>query len=295
VFAAFGVLAASSGWLLYNWALTGSPVNFLFGANSSADQMAKRHTDVEIGSWSKSLHAYVGAVVSDMGIAVLAAAVLGLIVFVVVERFSARSLPIIALTTIVPFYIITIERGQEPIGVPPVNLYLLNVRFGLVALLPAALLIGYLIARLPRPAALPVSLVAVIGLSVLSVSTFREHRLVTALEATQDLSDQAVQAQTGDFLREHTTGPIMVNLVGNERAAFLVLDRVIYEGTKIGRSNAWQQALRDPHSVGAHIVVMRASGGHGKDDVYLALHDTPAMAGYHQVFTNVDYMVYEAG
>ena len=295
VFAIFGVLAASCGWLLYNWAVTGVPINFLVGSNSSVDQMGKRHTDVEIGSWSRTLHAYGGVLVADIGIVVLAIAALGLLVFLIFERFSARSLPIIALATIIPFFIITIERGQEPIGVPPVNPYLLNLRFGLVALLPAALFIGYLIARLPRRTAVAASVLAILGLAAISANTFREHNVVTTQEAAEDFNAQAVQAQAGEFLQTHTTGPIMLNLVGNERVAFPVLDRVIYEGTKMGQTNIWKQALRDPRSVDAHIVLMRKSDQHGNDDVYIALHDTPQMGAYHQIFANADYIVYQLG
>lgn len=295
LFAAFGALAASVGWTLYNVAITGSPVNFLYGPNSSADQMAKRHGDVEIGSWSKTLRAYSGAVVADLGIAVLAAAAVGLLIFLVAERLAARSLPILALSTIIPFYIVTIEAGQEPIGVPPVNPYLLNLRFGLVAALPAALFIGYALARIPRRFALASCALVVVGLTVVSAQTFRQHDLVTVQEATGDLVDQKWQAEAGEFLQRHTTGPILLNLVRNERVAFPVLDRVIYEGTKAGGTNIWATALRDPHAVGAHIILMRNSSQRGADDVYVALHDKPAMAGYHVIFKNVEYTVYELG
>jgi hypothetical protein len=296
MFAAFGVLTASVGWVTYNWMVTGSPTNFLYGPNSSADQMAKRHTDVEIGSWSKTLHAYGGALVADHGIAFLGIAALGLVVFLAVERFSARSLPILALGAIVPFYLVTIERGQEPIGVPPVNSSLLNLRFGLVAALPAAVLIGYLLARLPRRMVLAASLVVAVGLATLFAGTLGQHRVVTAQEAMEDFSAQANQAQVGDFLQQRTTGPILLNLVGNERVAFPVLDRVIYEGTKSGRKNVWSAALRDPRAVGAHIVLMRHSSERGEDEVYAALHDSVATSpAYRQIFKNADYTVYQVG
>jgi uncharacterized membrane protein YfcA len=295
MFAMFGVLAASAGWLLYNWVVTGSPVNFLFGPNSSAEQMAKRHTDVEIGSWSRTLHAYGGALVADHGIAFLGVAILGLLVFLVVERFSARSLPILALSTIVPFYLATIENGQEPIGVPPVNPTLLNLRFGLVAALPAVLFIGYLLAQLPRRVAVAASVLVAIGMATLSANAFRQHDVVTVQEAMDDLTTQSVQAQTGAFLERHTTGPILLNLVGNERVAFPVLDRVIYEGTSSRHANIWLSALRDPRSVGANIVLMRNSGEHGSDDVYAALNNRPAMAAYHVIFKNYEYTVYQLG
>ncbi len=293
LFATFGVVTAAGGWLLYNWAITGSPVNFLFGANSSSDQMAKRTTDVEIGSWSRTVRAYAGVLVSDHGILILAVAALGLVVLVTVDRFSARSVPILALTSLIPFFILTIERGQEPIGIPPVNPYLLNLRFGLVAALPAALLIGYLFTRLPKRFAVAASLVAIIGVTAISANAFAHHRLATVQEAAEDFNAQSMQARTGDFLKAHTTGPVLINLVGNERVAFPILDRVIYEGSKSGQTNIWTAALRDPHAVGADVIVMRNSPQHGADETYLTLHGKPALASYQMIYSNIDYSVYQ--
>ena len=246
MFAAFGVLTASFGWMVYNLLITGNPLNFLFGPNSSADQMTRRQTDVAVGSWSKSVRAYAGALVADYGLAVLAAAAIGLVVFVLVERGSNRSLPVLALGMVIPFYVVSIEKGLVPIEVPPVNEYLLNLRFGLVAGLPAAILIGYLLSRLPARLAVIASILATVALTFVSVSTFRSHNLVTVAEASQHLVDQRAQAEVADFLDRQTTGPILLNLVGNERVAFPVIDRVIYEGTRQDRVNIWSSALRDP-------------------------------------------------
>jgi hypothetical protein len=295
MFGVFGVLTASGGWLFYNWAIAGSPTNFLYGPNSSADQMAKRSGDVEIGSWPKSLHAYGAALVADHGLVFLGIAALGLVAFLVFERFSARALPILALSAIVPFYVATIENGQEPIEIPPVNPFLLNLRFGLVAALPAAVFVGYLFARLPRRLAVAGSALAIIVFAAISANAFRQHSIVTAREAADDAAAQSVQAEVGEFLELHTAGPIMVNMVGNERVAFQVLDRVIYEGTKSGRTNIWRQALDDPRSVGAQLVLMRSSGEHGSDEVYSKLHDAPAMSAYHVIFSNDEYTVYQLG
>ena len=293
MFAAFGVLTASSGWLFYNLLITGNPLNFLYGPNSSADQMAQRHTDVAIGSWSTTVRAYTGALLADHGITILVAAAAGLVVFVLIERGSNRSLPVLALSTIIPFYLFIIERGQAPIEVPPVNPSLLNLRFGLIAALPAALLIGYLLSRLPARLAVIASIVVTVAATSISAATFRSHDLVTVAEVKLHLIDQESQTDVGDFLARQTSGPILLNLVGNERLAFPVIDRVIYEGTRDGRVNVWSSALRDPRTVGATIVVMRASGKKRADDVYTALHDSPAMAAYHEVYANGDFKIYQ--
>ncbi|AEV89237.1 hypothetical protein ACWT_8228 [Actinoplanes sp. SE50] len=293
MFAAFGLFTSAAGWMLYNWMIAGSPLNFLTGPNSSADQMSRRTTDVETGDLGRTLHAYAGALVADHGFVVLGLAVAGLVAFLLGERLSARSLPVFALGSVMPFFLYTIYRGQAPIGMPPVNEYVLNARFGLIAALPAAVLAGYLIARLPGRTALAASILVIAALGGLTTVTFRQDALVSVREVTDDLSSQQDQVRVAAFLAGHTSGPIMLDLVGNERAAFPVLDRVIYDGTKVGRRNVWREALTSPRSVGAEVVLMRGSGARGRDAVYNALHDASAMQGYRAVYEADGYTVYQ--
>lgn len=293
IFAVFGVAVPAIGWLAYNWAVTGSPVNFYNGPHSSVDQMSRRTIDVAVGSWTKTLHAYGSALVADFGVIVLTAAAVGLLVFLVVGRLSARTLPILGLSAILPFYVFTIYRGGAPISVPPVTEPLLNLRFALVAGLPAAVFIGFLLARLPRRTVLATSVLTVLGLLSISAIAFKQDSLVTVREAAQHQAAQEAQAEVAEFLDGRTAGPILLNIVGNERAAFPVLDRVIYEGTKINKVNVWEQALRSPQSVGAHVVLVRHSRRYGPDELHGALHKKPVMAAYRVVFKNTDYTVYQ--
>ncbi|GAA2844625.1 hypothetical protein Acy02nite_45710 [Actinoplanes cyaneus] len=293
MFAAFGVLTSSIGWMLYNWMIAGSPLNFLTGPNSSADQMARRTTDVETGNLGKTLLAYGNALLADHGLVVIVVAAIGLLVFLIGERLSARSLPVLVLGSIMPFFLYTIYRGQAPIGMPPVNEYLLNARFALVGALPAAILTGYLVSRLPRRVIPSAALIVVVGMAGLSITAFRQDGLVSVREVTEDLSAQQDQVRVADFLAAHTSGPIMLDLVGNERAAFPVLDRVIYDGTKIGRANVWKRALASPRSVGAHVVLMRGAGPRGADAVFTALHGAAAMTGAEVLYEADGYIVYQ--
>ncbi len=98
----FGLLIPAGGWLLYNMLIFGNPLNFANGPDSSAAQMAERHSDINVGSWPMTLKAYGLAVGSDLGLAVLAVAVIGLGVFLVAERFSARSLPVLGQVVLAP-------------------------------------------------------------------------------------------------------------------------------------------------------------------------------------------------
>jgi hypothetical protein len=192
--AIFGLLIPAGGWLLYNFMVFNNPLNFETGPDSSAAQMAERHIDINIGNWPLTFDGYGYAVRSDLGLAVIMVAALGLVVFLAAERFSARSVPVLGLLTIVPFFLWTLEAGKEPLSMPQQS-GLLNYRFGLVIVIPAAILIGYLTARLPGPVVLPAALASILALAAMSGQSFGRHQVVLATEAAQDLSAQQAQIQ----------------------------------------------------------------------------------------------------
>jgi Dolichyl-phosphate-mannose-protein mannosyltransferase len=288
----FGLIIPAGGWLLYNALIFGNPLNFANGPDSSAAQMAERHSDINVGSWPLTLKAYGFAVGADLGLAVLAVAVIGLGVFVVTERFSARSLPVFGLLTIIPFFLYSLEAGGEPISMPQQG-SLLNYRFGLVAMIPAAIMIGYLISRIPGRAVLPAALATMAVLAGLSWLSFDRHQVVLATEAAQDLWAQRDQIQAGNFLEEHTSGLILMDTVGNERVDFDVIDRTIYDGTKESGRNQWAAVLNDPMAFGVRSIVMRLpSPAEPSDVVYVALHDSPRLRAYQLVYRSAAYLVY---
>jgi hypothetical protein len=295
VMALFGVAVPAGGWLLYNWLIFGSPVNFLTGPNSSSDQMATQQNEPEIHNWALTLHAYGVAIASDLGLAVAATAAAAFVVFVVRERLSARALPILVLTAVLPFFVYSLESGQEPIGIPSVNGGLTNLRFGLIALLPAAILIGYLVGLLPtrRPKLTfaPVVALAVAALFALNATTFATHGVVLQHEAAENAAGQITPTEAGDYLTKHTKGPILIDVVRNERVAFLSLDRTVYSGTRDAEGNEWTRALADPRSLGIDVVVMRTTPT-DRDKVYQALYGTPMLKAYKLAYQNTDYQVY---
>lgn len=292
VFAVIGVACSAIGWLLYNWLIFGSPVNFLYGSDSSADQMSHFVGDTEKGSWSRTLDAYGTTLQSDLGWFVIVLAIAGLVVFIARERFSAKSLPVLALASVIPFYIYSLESGQEPLEVPALNDALLNLRFGLIALLPAAILIGYLLGSLPKWPHRASSAALCAALAALCLIAIRAGNVVLPYEAVQDNNAQAYQAEAAAFLENDTSGRILINLTGNERVAFPVLKRLIYEGSKGPDGPLWQVALTDPQAEQIQVIVMRYAGAAGQDEIYQDLRGTRAMAAYHLVYKNADYEVF---
>jgi hypothetical protein len=292
VSAVLGLLMAMAGWLLYNYLIFNNPLNFENGPNSSAAQMAQRHNDINIGNWSLTLKGYGYAVVSDLGLAMITAAAVGLVVFLAAERFSARSVPVFGLLTIVPFFLVTLEAGREPMSMPQQS-GLLNYRFGLVVAIPAAILVGYLFTRLPRPVGLPAALISVLALAALSGQSFERHQVVLATEAAQDLSAQAAQTEAGNFLVQRTTGPILLDVVQNERVGFDVVDRTIYDGTKESGTNQWAAVLRNPQAYDIRVIVMRLPNpAEPVDVVYFALHNSPRLRSYRLIYQSPAYLIY---
>lgn len=295
IFAVFGVAISAAGWIIYNLLIFNNPLNFENGPQSSAAQMAQKHNElVNIGNWPLTLKGYYTMLASDIGVAVLVLGAIGLVVFIAVERFSARSLPVLALIAIVPFYIYTLEAGAEPISMPSQG-GLLNYRFGLVVAIPAALLIGYLIAKIPGRSMVAAAIVVVVGVTAMSAQAFRQHQVVLATEAAQELYAQRYQIQAADFVQK-TSGLVLMDIVQNERVDFPLVDRTIYDGTRESGRNQWARVLRDPVAFGVKVIVMRLPDpAEPLDVVYGALHSSAVLKkDYRLVFRSSAYLIYEA-
>lgn len=298
VWVVFGLVIAASGWVLYNWAIFGDPLNFLDGSESAAKQMAGR-TDAEIGHWRVALHGYSTAVIADVGLAVLIAGAAGLLLLLCRERLSARSLPLLCVVMLLPFHLYSIESGQFPFGVPDINNDLDNLRFGLPPIVPAALLIGYLLSQFPGkgrlrlPGWIPAiaATAASVALAVMGAVATVHQQVAIAAEATNDLGYLSYQAQVADELEHHTHGLILMNAYGNEKALFPVLGRVVYEGSKTTHENMWFRSLDAPAANGIQVIVMRFTGPTA-DDVFLRLHGSPVLKDYRLLLKNGQYLVY---
>jgi hypothetical protein len=291
----FGFVVPAAGWVIYNYLIFNNPIYFQDGPQSSSAQMAaKRSEIINIGNWPLTLKGYGTMLGSDLGLVALAIGVVGLAVFVFAERFSARSVPVLGLLCVIPFYLYTLEAGSEPISMPS-QIGLLNYRFGLVVALPIAILAGYLISRIPGPAMIAAALVIVLGLAGLSAQAFRQHHVVLVTEASQDLWAQSGQIQASDFLHG-TSGLILIDIVGNERVDYFDIDRTVYDGTKESGRNQWAAVLHDPMAFGIKVIVMRRPAPTFPPDVvYGALSGTQALQqNYQLAYSSSSYLIYEA-
>jgi len=245
------MFAGIGGWMLWNWAIFGSPFAFQTGQYAQPSLWLTAH-EPAIGNWWVSFKTYWYAMSDNITWPILLLAGLGL-VYVLREirakRIPARrAAPTFALLVIVPFYVVSLYSGQRPLHVTPIESDLYNVRFGLVMLLPAAILagafMGFLIQVVTkrRFAVIAFGGVAIAGLLLLTGQSLVRHGPITYQEA---LGSQSPAAQTvaAAFERNYDGGLVLAQSFGNEGIVFHIpSNELVYEGSY----QQWQPDLRSP-------------------------------------------------
>jgi hypothetical protein len=317
---AFAILgaAAPAGWMLWNWAIFGSPLDFQTG------EFAKPSNWVNAGEkavhhWWIALRTYSIATVDNVTGPVVIVALLGLCAYLWRTRLSRESLPVLALLVMFPVFVVMLENGERPLHVPQYydggGFY--NVRFGLVMELPACLLAGFLAAELPRlhraclaslapgPAArgwralravlsTAPSAALIAAAAVIAATALGSGQVVTLQEAVQGIQSPTEQhaADAATWLRAHYRGGlVLIESYGNEDVAFSsrvpVTDQV-YEGSY----RQWAPALANPSGHGIRWIVMRDEPGNA-DQVFQSLHGSSLIDGYRLAWGNANYLIYQ--
>jgi hypothetical protein len=314
---AFGILALAApvAWALWNWAIFGSPLAFQTG------QYAKPSNWVNAGEkavhhWWIALRTYSIASVDNVTGPIVIVALLGLAAYLWRTRLSRDSLPVLALLVMFPMFVVMLEKGERPLHVPPYYSGFYNVRFGLIMLLPACLLAGFVahelgggvLARLVpagRAARWWVALRAALraapsaaligGVAFIAVTALGSGQVVTLQEAVQAAASPTEEHAdaAAAWLRSHYSGGlVLMESYGNEDVAFasrVPLGEQVYEGSYL----KWAPALANPSGHGITWVVMRDEPG-DTDQVYQSLHGSSLLDGYRLVWSNFDYMIYKA-
>ena len=290
------------GWMLWNWAIFGNPFNFQSGSFAKPSLWVNS-TDIAVGHWKTSLETYYYAVTENLWPVVSVLSVIGLAAMLIKDRLALRTLPVLASLTLFPFFVVALYKGQRPLHVTQLNGEYYNVRFGLLMILPASVLVGYLVSVVLRSRWLAwiggVVAVAIVATSCYALAD--TGRIVTTkgieLATPTALAGDNVFAEsyrTSLYLKKHYDGGLILSEnYGNERLIFdarIAPVNVIYEGTY----KLWPSpALTQPQQLGIRWIVMRY--GTQPDGVFTNLHNKPVMAGYHLVYRNRDYYVYQLG
>jgi hypothetical protein len=301
----FGILGAVGplAWMAWNWVIFGSPLAFQTG------QYARPSLWVDSGEKAVhniviSLRTYEIATVDNLTPLVAILGVIGLAVYLWRTRLSAESLPALALLVMFPMFVVTLYKGERPLHVYQYYDNFYNVRFGLVMLLPACILVGYLTAELSRlgqrlpsrwraVAVTSPALVTTAAVVVIAVGALTSGNIVTLVEplaAQATPTDLATQAAARWLRTHYTGGRLLMESYGNEEVAFeshVPLPEQVYEGSY----RKWQPALSNPSGHGISWIVMRTEHNH-RDLVYDKLFGSSLIDGYLQVWSNGDYIIY---
>ena len=300
-FIVFAVMAFAgiAAWLIWNWSIFGFPLNFQNGAYAKPSNWVSSGEPF-IGNWLIAAKTYWYAMLDNETSPLLLLAAAGMVCLIArewfVKRTAARSLPVLSLLVIVPFFIVSLYSGQRPLHVLQISNDLYNVRFGLIMLVPTAIGIGYLVGTLQRfRPAMYVAGGLVLALAIgLGANLVRHDNVVTYTAARETLSSATVveQEPVVAFLKTHYTGGlVLMESFGNENIAFQVpSDQLVYEGSY----HQWLPSLQDP--AGNHIewIIARCGNDPSPDKVCTALGHAQ-LSQYTLVYTTADhdYRVYQ--
>ncbi|MGH3217975.1 MAG: glycosyltransferase [Streptosporangiaceae bacterium] len=289
------------GWLVWNWAISANPIYFQDGQFGKPGLWVS-NTNAVVGHLWISIKTYWYAMTDDETLPLLAIAVIGLIIFLTMEwrnrRDFSRSLPVLSLLTIAPFYVYSLYKGQRPLDVPQITHTFYNVRFGLMMLLPTAIFVGYFVAFFDRVLRFKSTMYFVGGaLFILTMLVTRslivDHEIVTYNESVSYLQSTGTveEEQVIAFLDHgYHGGRVLMESYGNERIAFaLPSNELVYEGSY----RQWLPALRDPAGNDIQWIVMDCRAN--DQDLVCSALTKQQLASYRIVYSTHDhvYRVYE--
>jgi hypothetical protein len=302
----FGILGAAGpiAWMIWNWAIFGGAFAFQNGAYAKpslwVDSGEKAVHNVVI-----SLRTYEIATLDNLTTVISVLAIIGLVVYLWRTRLSAESLPALSLLIMFPLFVVTLYKGERPLHVYQYYDNFYNVRFGLVMLLPACILVGFLTAEVGRvlgtrlrsrwlPFLRSAPAIAVIaGAGFIAAGSLQSGNIVTLMEPlAASVTPTALHADAAaEWLEHHYNGGLLLmESYGNESVAFeshVPLQDQVYEGSY----RIWQPALANPSGHDIKWIVMR-SEVNDQDQVYKSLFGSTLIDGYRLAWHNYDYLIY---
>jgi hypothetical protein len=254
-----------------------------------------------------SLRTYEIATVDNLTPVISILAVAGLVVYLWRTRLSAESLPALSLLVMFPLFVITLYKGQRPLHVYEYYSNFYNIRFGLVMVLPACIMVGFLTAELGRVLSARLlsrrsygvhaapAVAVIVAVVLIAISGLQSGNVATLMEpVAASVTPTALHAEAAaGWLRQHyTAGLLLIESYGNENVAFdshVPVQDQVYEGSY----RLWRPALANPSGHGITWIVMRTESNH-QDQVYKSLFGSTLIDGYRLVWQNHDYLIYAA-
>ncbi|WP_199537414.1 glycosyltransferase family 39 protein, partial [Spongiactinospora gelatinilytica] len=295
IFYATPAFAGIALWLIWNAVIFNDPL-FFYSGEFAKPSLWVAQGEAATNDWWTALLTYAYAVLGNLGPLTLLLAVPGLAAHVLRRRDPA---PLLVLA-LVPVFVWALRTGQRPLHVEEITGDLYNVRFGLIMILPVALLVGGLAAgttwtrasRWARGWAVPGVVVA--GCAAVAAATVA-HGVDVRREAEAFQAGRTARGVLGaaSWLRaNYDGGTVLMHSFGNETVMFhshLPTRSIVYEGS----FRRWAAALADPRGAGIRWIHMRRSPGN-TDRVWRVLHGTTALRDYTRAYIDTDRVVYRA-
>lgn len=284
---AFGFIvgAAIALWMGWNQLIFGNALNFQNGKYAKPSLWVGEG-EPAVGHPVVAAKTYWYAVVENLGIAIVLLMIVGAALLVTRRRLD--SLPVLGLLTVAPFFVFALTVGQRPLHVMQISQDLYNVRFGLLLVLPAAVLVGYLVSMLPQRVWIA-GVVVAMAWTLVPIESGGPTRIVTAREGSVGFPETA--DATSEFLASHYDGGvILIESFGNESILFkarIPLTNNVYEGSY----QKWDPALSSPPGQQIRWIVARS--GNGPDQTYTELENSAKLGDYDELFRNDLYVVYK--
>jgi hypothetical protein len=247
-------------WFIWNWAIFGSPIDFLNGPFSSAQQtksfIANGYAPAYHNLW-ESIRIYSVASAESIGPMIFALGLVAVVAFFAARRFSPETLA--ALTLLVPFafYVVAFYTGQDVMYVPHADnppYFFYNARFGAEMAAPAAVFIATLADWIvPRLVAGRLVLMLGIGAQLAATSWGGVISLQDGQFGASCFPGHPVVA----FMAQHYNGgKILIDTYHTSvdfAPAGIPFRNEIYEGDH----PLWEKALSDPEGYADWIITLK--------------------------------------
>lgn len=260
-------------WFTWNGLIFGNPLYFIFGEYSAHSQqtlIAEKAGLETKGNIGLSFMTYMYTMIHNVGHFILTYALFGLatlLLFVKRIDFKKKLLFVGALISPIVFNILSLFLGFSTINVPEINSdhinpteQWFNVRYGLLALPFAAVLVGIFASWKKLAAALAVVMIVVQGYAMYT------NGLITVADGTKGLSafnNHKASEELSVLVQPDET--VIMSMAYFSATAFksdVQLKQVVHEGV----SKKWNQALQNPQNY-AEWIVMSSTESRG-DPVY---------------------------
>lgn len=260
-------------WLLWDKLILGDAFYFTNSPFSAKSQQQGWMTRGELPAyknvWESFLYYFVTSY-HNIGIILFAIACIGFAIFMF-DR-EQRNRFVFALLLVVPFffYMVSLYLGQAVIFIPDLTpasyqWHLFNVRYGIMMVPTAAIMIGYMYHKLPKLSGL-ITLAFIIQTALF---VFGFTPIITLADGTHGLSASAHPDADTWLSKNYTSGYVLLDDYARTISitkSNLPIQDVVY----IGNKPYWQDALKNPQEYVEWVVLQKG------DAVWQNIYENPA-------------------